>query len=1134
MARAAKPVPAGFEENVTTKKLRCLTCKDGDPTNNGKWIEKKSVPGHLESSLHLAHAQHKKQRDQEAALKAQRLQQAYSGPSMHPIQSGSNANVSSAPRAEMYHDDGGRSPSPGWTDYAAAGLNAPVIPSFMTCAVEDRELEQERLKQQVAQMLAQSEDDDEDDTLDNTINALKDLDLDNEGDEINEETYFSNVPISHDYAPYPDKVSMLLDILDNLPRLRMSSNQLKMILWLLKECRIVNVLHMRPFEKMQDRLRGLCGSEPKAYTSGMGNRFFVNDVRDSISRDFSNPEIVKHLNFYPEETTGPVSEVWQVERWKEFKPSELTPMYARGLRQFYIEEVAELESGKKVIPLTWIKRGGVLCADCLDVIPAITGWQIGQDVYSIVATEFKFNYHDITERVGAEIKWAVSSNAPEMPNPLRVIAGGDDLYVVMVPMWADNVSGNKSKQYNKHMNMYMANSNLPGRLLQQEYFVRFVSTSPHASSPSSFPQLRNRSKEASHMGGNANCGCRRCKAGGPHDHTESDEGYHSVHYAGLPRFAAQTKHNLELETQIKLAMYGVEAPISKLQTATGVKDKVAQYWIDILLEKARQMKADNPGHSPASIADDLQKWLDEQPGDKVNPLLDIAGLDPNHDTPVELLHTILLGIIKYVWHILHTTWTEAERNLFVIRLQSTNINELTIPPIRAAYMMQYKNGLIGKHFKTLMQTMVFHMHGLVSPEIFRLVKAVSALGSVLWVHEIDNVKEYAEHLTILIGNVLDAFGDHDPAKILLKVKLHLLTHMVEDIFECFNAIFRLCSILSNHQAPSRDIAHKFASMDRLKHILSGGFWKQGNEWVQAATNVCDVLHTMPIIQRHLGWVPLKKIINGAMHFTSKEKSPAIRWKDTQSASASNALANCRSVYWHCALTVTAQSGDTCSQGTWIFARNSENVLIIGRILELLTQVGDAPGVPTGLVTLEHFLVSEQLHLDYDMPVLQRPPEPHLRTITVLSDAILFYFSVQHDCRLADFQPTALRRVVQERQETSQTAALIAHTDDDHFCINMAAIHNATLVRRTLPIALTVPRPIYLDRKAYHYGFATHLRVSQTMKRARTQEKRKATLAAKAAKKGIAKEIGIEDDAGEDSEEDDPPVVSQKRKRAKRI
>jgi hypothetical protein len=118
------------------------------------------------------------------------------------------------------------------------------------------------------------------------------------------------------------------------------------------------------------------------------------------------------------------------------------------------------------------------------------------------------------------------------------------------------------------------------------------------------------------------------------------------------------------------------------------------------------------------------------------------GLDPNRDTPIELLHTILLGIIKYVWHLLHTNWSEAERNLFVIRLQSTDIDGLTIPPVRAAYMMQYKNGLIGKHFKTLMQTMVFHMHGLVSPEVFKLVKAVSALGAVLWVHEIDKMATY--------------------------------------------------------------------------------------------------------------------------------------------------------------------------------------------------------------------------------------------------------------------------------------------------------------------------------------------------------------------------------------------------------
>ena len=87
------------------------------------------------------------------------------------------------------------------------------------------------------------------------------------------------------------------------------------------------------------------------------------------------------------------------------------------------------------------------------------------------------------------------------------------------------------------------------------------------------------------------------------------------------------------------------------------------------------------------------------------------------------------------------------------------------------------------------------------------------------------------------ANILDIAALIDPSKIIAKIKYHLLAHLRADIirfgplvgvatevFECFNAIFQYCSILSNHLAPSCDITHQLAAQETLKHILSGGWW----------------------------------------------------------------------------------------------------------------------------------------------------------------------------------------------------------------------------------------------------------------------------------------------------------------------
>ncbi|KAJ7901475.1 hypothetical protein B0H13DRAFT_2336056 [Mycena leptocephala] len=163
--------------------------------------------------------------------------------------------------------------------------------------------------------------------------------------------------------------------------------------------------------------------------------------------------------------------------------------------------------------------------------------------------------------------------------------------------------------------------------------------------PAENPQ---QAEEASHIGHQGNYFCRRYLVGGTNEEKECPDGYHSFYEAGRPR-------NVE---DIRRC------------------DKIAQHWIDILIEKSREMQVSTPGRSVDEISNELLVWLAEETDEPYNPLLDLPFFDPSQDTLVEILHTILLGHAKYTWYELHHNWTAVQQDLFTIRLQGTNLDGL--------------------------------------------------------------------------------------------------------------------------------------------------------------------------------------------------------------------------------------------------------------------------------------------------------------------------------------------------------------------------------------------------------------------------------------------------------------------------
>jgi hypothetical protein len=130
-----------------------------------------------------------------------------------------------------------------------------------------------------------------------------------------------------------------------------------------------------------------------------------------------------------------------------------------------------------------------------------------------------------------------------------------------------------------------------------------------------------------------------------------------------------------------------------------------------------------------------------------------------------------------------------------------------------------------------------------------------------------------------VNHVLDAFAAIDPLIVKSKIKLHLLVHASEDsqrfgplvgriteVFEKANAIFRTCSVLSNRQAPSIDIALQLAEQHSLQHLATGGLiLSKDGDVFKPSQRLTQFFDQHKIIRANLGWTEHSFIEPGMIH-----------------------------------------------------------------------------------------------------------------------------------------------------------------------------------------------------------------------------------------------------------------------------
>ncbi|KAL0069626.1 hypothetical protein AAF712_003284 [Marasmius tenuissimus] len=310
-----------------------------------------------------------------------------------------------------------------------------------------------------------------------------------------------------------------------------------------------------------------------------------------------------------------------------------------------------------------------------------------------------------------------------------------------------------------------------------------------------------------------------------------------TNFMKLGSLRSRTKSVAELQEQYNVgSQLGGITACTKRRTASGIKDRFQFYFMD-KIHAITTPKYKKPRQQKLKELDALIKTF---PPDITSPVWRIHDFDPHQDTPVEILHVVLLGFVKYFWRDA-VARCKNDKATLIARLASLDTSGLGIPPVAAETLVHYAKSLTGRDFRVIAQVAPFILHGLMPRENMEVWIALSRLVPLVWQPEIADIGKHLADVDSAITQFLECVCTLTPDWF-NKPKFHILLHLPTHIqrfgppilfategFESYNAIIRCCSIHSNRHAPSKDIAVAMAKGNRVRHLLSGGHFQVTDE-----------------------------------------------------------------------------------------------------------------------------------------------------------------------------------------------------------------------------------------------------------------------------------------------------------------